>query len=111
MPNRNVSILEMRDLSGAYQRGLGSGDLRFIDSTSRKAAQAILSGYGGTRPNITQPPSAQPRIAMLPLPVGGGQQAPTSSATPSQPDVPGFSPEDPMNMSSLVVKAIYNMVG
>jgi hypothetical protein len=48
---------------------------------------------------------------MLPVPVGGGQQAPTSSATPSQPNVPGFSPEDPMNMSTLVVKAIYNMVG
>jgi hypothetical protein len=48
---------------------------------------------------------------MLPIPVGGGQQAPTSSATPGQPDVPGFSPEDPMNMSTLVVKAIYNMVG
>ena len=111
MPDRNVSILEMRDLSGAYQRGLGSGDLRFIDSTSRKAAQAILSGYGGTRPNIAQPSSAQPRVAMLPVPVGGGQQAPTSSATPSQPDVPGFSPEDPMNISTLVVKAIYNMVG
>ena len=111
MPNRNVSILEMRDLSGAYQRGLGTGDLRFIDSTSRKAAQAILSGYGGTRPNIAQPSSSQPRVAMLPIPIGGGQQAPTSSATPSQPDVPGFSPEDPMNMSTLVVKAIYNMVG
>ena len=111
MPNRNVSILEMRDLSGAYQRGLGSGDLRFIDSTSRKAAQAILSGYGGTRPNIAQPSSAQPRVALLPVPVGGGAQSPTSSATPGQPDVPGFSPEDPMNMSTLVVKAIYNMVG
>jgi len=111
MPKRNISILEMRDLSGAYQRGLGAGDLRFIDSTSRKAAQAILSGYGGTRPNIAQPSSAQPRVAMLPVPVGGGQQAPTSSATPSQPNVPGFSPEDPMNMSTLVVKAIYNMVG
>lgn len=111
MPNRNVSILEMRDLSGAYQRGLGTGDLRFIDSTSRKAAQAILSGYGGTRPNIAQPSSSQPSVAMLPIPIGGGQQAPTSSATPNQPDVPGFSPEDPMNMSTLVVKAIYNMVG
>jgi hypothetical protein len=61
--------------------------------------------------NIQPPTSSQPRVAMLPVPVGGGQQAPTSSATPGQPDVPGFSPEDPMNMSTLVVKAIYNMVG
>jgi hypothetical protein len=61
--------------------------------------------------NIQPPTSAQPRVAMLPVPVGGGQQAPTSSATPGQPDIPGFSPEDPMNMSTLVVKAIYNMVG
>jgi len=61
--------------------------------------------------NIQPPTSSQPRVAMLPVPVGGGQQAPTSSATSSQPDIPGFSPEDPMNMSTLVVKAIYNMVG
>jgi hypothetical protein len=61
--------------------------------------------------NIQPPTSSQPRVTMLPVPVGGGQQVPTSSATPSQPDVPGFSPEDPMNMSTLVVKAIYNMVG
>jgi len=57
------------------------------------------------------PPSAQPKVTVLPVPVGGGQQAPTSSATPGQPNVPGFSAEDPMNMSTLVVKAIYNMVG
>jgi hypothetical protein len=75
-----------------------------------KLLNAVVGKNVPKAPNLP-PPSSQPRVAMLPVPVGGGQQAPTSSATPSQPDVPGFSPEDPMNMSSLVVKAIYNMVG
>ena len=61
--------------------------------------------------NIQPPRSSQPNVVVAPVPVGGGAQSPTSSATPGQPDVPGFSPEDPMNMSTLVVKAIYNMVG
>jgi len=67
----------------------------------------------GKPPTNIQPPttSSQPNVVVAPVPVGGGSQAPTSSATPSQPEVPGFSAEDPMNMSTLVVKAIYNMVG
>jgi len=88
--------------------GQGTNDLAY------KLLNAANAVVGKNIPKTVPPPpptSTQPRVAMLPLPVGGGQQVPTSSATPSQPDVPGFSPEDPMNMSSLVVKAIYNMVG
>ena len=76
---------------------------------NKLTAQISLQSPATT--NIQQPSSAQPRVTVLPVPVGGGQQAPTSSATPGQPNVPGFSAEDPMNMSTLVVKAIYNMVG
>ena len=76
-----------------------------LDISSAKILQS------SSTTNIQQPSSAQPRVTVLPVPVGGGQQAPTSSATPGQPNVPGFSAEDPMNMSTLVVKAIYNMVG
>ena len=72
---------------------------------------AVIGKNAPPAPKLPPPEASQPRVAMLPVPVGGGQQAPTSSATPNQPDVPGFSPEDPMNMSTLVVKAIYNMVG
>jgi len=76
-----------------------------LDISSAKILQS------SSTTNIQQPSSAQPKVAVLPVPVGGGQQASTSSATPGQPNVPGFSAEDPMNMSTLVVKAIYNMVG
>ena len=76
-----------------------------LDISSAKILQS------SSTTNIQQPSSAQPKVAVLPVPVGGGQQVPTSSATPGQPNVPGFSAEDPMNMSTLVVKAIYNMVG
>jgi hypothetical protein len=88
--------------------GQGTNDLAY------KLLNAANAVVGKNIPKTLPPPpptSTQPRVAMLPLPVGGGQQAPTSSATSSQPDIPGFSPEDPMNISTLVVKAIYNMVG
>ncbi len=111
MNRSGISMVELAKLEGSYEQGLLKGNVEAKTAAAQPVIKAILDVYGGTRPNISQPPSAQPRVAMLPVPVGGGQQVPTSSATPSQPDVPGFSPEDPMNMSSLVVKAIYNMVG
>ena len=80
-------------------------------STSSIPQAQVAPGKSPPAPTLPPPGASQPSVAMLPVPVGGGQQAPTSSATPSQPNVPGFSPEDPMNMSTLVVKAIYNMVG
>ena len=86
---------------------------KFGPATEKLATQLLAAVVGKNAPKAPSlpPPSTQPRVTMLPIPVGGGQQAPTSSATPSQPDIPAFSPEDPMNMSTLVVKAIYNMVG
>ena len=86
---------------------------KFGPATEKLATQLLTAVVGKNVPKAPSlpPPSTQPRVTMLPIPVGGGQQAPTSSATSSQPDIPGFSPEDPMNMSTLVVKAIYNMVG
>ena len=77
-------------------------------------ALKLLNAVVGKNVPKTQPPgppSSRQKIVMAPVPVGGGQQAPTSAASPTQPEVPGFSAEDPTNMSTLVVKAIYNMVG
>ena len=111
MNRGGISMVELAKLEGSYEQGLLKGSTEAKTASAQPVIKAILDTYGGTRPNIVQPPSTQPRVTMLPIPVGGGQQAPTSSATPGQPDIPAFSPEDPMNMSTLVVKAIYNMVG
>ena len=81
------------------------------ENLANKLLTAVIGKNAPPAPKLPPPEAPQPSVAMLPIPIGGGQQAPTSSATSSQPDVPGFSPEDPMNMSTLVVKAIYNMVG
>ena len=78
-------------------------------------ALKLLNAVVGKNVPKTQPPgppsASRQKIVMAPVPVGGGQQAPTSAASPGQSKVPGFSAEDPMNMSTLVVKSIYNMVG
>lgn len=61
-------------------------------------------------PSIPSPTGGN--IAMLPLPLGLGQQQQVqSSSAPLQTPVPSFSSEDPNNMTTLVVKAIYNVVG
>jgi murein DD-endopeptidase MepM/ murein hydrolase activator NlpD len=61
-------------------------------------------------PSIPSPTGGN--IAMLPLPLGlGKQEQTTSNSGPLQTPVPYFSSEDPNNMTTLVVKAIYNVVG
>ena len=74
--------------------------------------QAQIAG-GSFDMNI---PSA-PAIPFNPVYVGGGvlskqQSSPAvSSASGNQSEVPSFSSEDPNNMTSIVVKSIYNVVG
>ena len=87
---------------------------KFGPATEKLATQLLTAVVGKNVPKVPSlpPPSTQPRVTMLPVPVGsGGGQVPSSSSSANQTEVPSFSAEDPKNMSSLVVKAIYNMVG
>ena len=115
IPDEGGTIVELGAVDAPNLRGFLNEVKSNKDGpeTQAMALKLLNAVVGKTVPKtpVLPPPASQPRVAMLPVPVGGGQQAPTSSATPGQPDVPGFSPEDPMNMSTLVVKAIYNMVG
>lgn len=77
-----------------------------------KLLNAVVGKNVPKAPNLPPPPPSQPRVTMLPVPVNsGGGQVPSSSSSANQAEVPSFSAEDPKNMSTLVVKAIYNMVG
>jgi hypothetical protein len=77
-----------------------------------KLLTAVVGKNIPKAPNLPPPPPSQPRVTMLPVPVNsGGGQVPSSSSSANQAEVPSFSAEDPKNMSTLVVKAIYNMVG
>ena len=75
--------------------------------------QAQIAG-GSFDMNIPSAPAA-PSVA--PMYIGGGmmpsqQSSPAvSSASGNQSEVPSFSSEDPNNMTSIVVKSIYNVVG
>ncbi len=71
-------------------------------------------GQTAPRAPAVPPPNARSSIVPLPIPMGNGRSGssvPTSSAAPNQAEVPSFSSEDPNNMTTMVVKAIYNVVG
>jgi len=84
-----------------------------------KALKSAISKakLGQTRPPapVLPPPSARPSIVPLPLPITprGTNQTAAARATsaPNQAEVPYFSSEDPNNMTTLVVRSIYNVVG
>lgn len=75
-----------------------------------KVEAARIAPSAPSVPSIPSPTGGN--IAMLPLPLGAGQQQQgQSNSAPLQTPVPSFSSEDPNNMTTLVVKAIYNVVG
>ena len=79
-----------------------------IQTPSTPSAQ--IAQTSPSVPSIPSPTGGN--IAMLPLPMGLGQkQQGQSGSAPLQTPVPSFSSEDPNNMTTLVVKAIYNVVG
>lgn len=63
-------------------------------------------------PSTISPLSPRPSLTPLPIPIASSNKtAATSSSSPSQTPVPMFSSEDPNNMTMMVVKGIYNIVG
>jgi len=115
VPDAGGTIVELAAIDDPKLRGfLDEVKANKYGPATQALASKIMTAAIG-KSIVTSPPSppasAQPSVVMAPTPVGGGQQTPTSSATPGQPNVPGFSAEDPMNMGMLVVKSIYNMVG
>lgn len=115
IPDEGGTIVELAAVDDPKIRGfLDEVKANKYGPATQELATKILTATIG-KSIVTSPPSppssTQPKVVMAPLPVGGGQQAPTSAASPGQSKVPGFSAEDPLNMSTLVVKSIYNMVG
>jgi hypothetical protein len=56
-------------------------------------------------------PTGRGNIVPLPISTGGGAQQASSGTAPNQAPVPRFSSEDPNNTTTMVVRAIYNIVG
>jgi len=115
IPDAGGTIVELAAIDDPKLRGfLDEVKANKYGPATQALASKIMTAAIG-KSIVTSPPPppapAQPRVAMLPLPVGGGQQTQTSSTGANQAIVPGFSAEDPFNMSNLVVKSIYNMVG
>jgi murein DD-endopeptidase MepM/ murein hydrolase activator NlpD len=75
------------------------------ESTSAQIAQTSVA-----TPSIPSP-TGRGNIVPLPILSGGNQQTTQSNSAPLQTPVPRFSSEDPNNMTTMVVKSIYNVVG
>lgn len=94
-------------LAAAGFSGAGLGNVGLPNAQPRPAQLAQ------TAPSTPSIPSPTGRSNIVPLPIlsGGGQQASQSNSAPLQSPVPRFSSEDPNNVTTMVVKSIYNVVG
>jgi murein DD-endopeptidase MepM/ murein hydrolase activator NlpD len=78
-----------------------------------QVAQPPSAQVGQTPISTPSIPSPTGRGNIVPLPIlsAGGQQSTQSNSAPLQTPAPRFSSEDPNNMTTMVVKSIYNVVG
>lgn len=81
----------------------------FDPSIETRLTKAQISPSSVPTPSIPSP-TGRSNIIPLPIPMGS-QQASQSNSAPLQTPVPSFSSEDPNNMTTLVVRSIYNVVG
>lgn len=81
-----------------------------VDAKQIKEGKAQLAPTTVPTPSIPSP-TGRSNIIPLPLPIGGAQPQVQSGTSPNQAPVPRFSSEDPNNSTTLVVRAIYNIVG
>ena len=82
----------------------------FDPSIETRLTQAQVAPTAAPTPSIPSP-TRRGNIVPLPIPVGGGAQQVSSGSSPNQASVPRFSSEDPNNATTMVVRAIYNIVG
>jgi hypothetical protein len=75
-----------------------------------KVGAAEIAKIPAPTPSIPSP-TGRSNIVPLPIPTGGGAQQSSSGTSPNQAPVPRFSSEDPNNSTTMVVRAIYNIVG
>jgi len=73
-------------------------------------SSAQISSFKPTTPTISSPTGRSGIGGILPIPTGGGGGGGSSSGA-NQAKVPIFSSDDPNNMSMMVIKGIYNVVG
>jgi murein DD-endopeptidase MepM/ murein hydrolase activator NlpD len=82
-------------------------------TTQTQVAQSPAAQVAQTpapTPSIPSP-TGRGNIVPIPIPTGGGAQQASSGTAPNQAPVPRFSSEDPNNTTTMVVRAIYNIVG
>jgi len=106
-----------------YNHGPGSAHFKYVGPGAGSTPKLSSPGSAPAPPSakIARTPVSAPSISsptgrsgiggIVPLPMGGGQKVNTSSSGAGQTKLPFFSSEDPNNMTMMVVKGIYNVVG
>jgi hypothetical protein len=106
-----------------YNHGPGSAHFKYVGPGSGKTPKLSSPGSAPAPPSaqvertpISPPsissPTGRSGIGILPMPMGGGgSKGSTTGSGADQTKLPFFSSEDPNNMTMMVVKGIYNVVG
>ena len=87
-----------------------TGKIEMDSSSETPLSRGQIARTPAPTPSIPSP-TGRGNIVPLPIPTGGGQQQSQSNSAPLQSSVPRFSSEDPNNTTTMVVRAIYNVVG
>ena len=91
--------------------GFSGGGIDTSGSVRAPSPSAQIARKPVSAPSISSP-TGRSGIGILPMPMGGGgSKGSTSSSGAGQTKLPFFSSEDPNNMTMMVVKGIYNVVG
>ena len=106
-----------------YNHGPGSAHFKYVGPGAGKTSKLSSPGSAPSPPSaqvartpISPPsissPTGRSGIGILPMPMGGGgSKGSTTGSGAGQTKLPFFSSEDPNNMTMMVVKGIYNVVG
>lgn len=99
----------INDYPGSHGGHFVFGGKGLVQPTAPPSAQIARTPISA--PPISSP-SGRSGIGILPMPMGGGgSKGSTSGSGAGQTKLPFFSSEDPNNMTMMVVKGIYNVVG
>ena len=91
--------------------GFSGGGIDTSGSVRAPSPSAQIARKPVSAPSISSP-TGRSGIGILPMPMGGGgSKGSTSGSGAGQTKLPFFSSEDPNNMTMMVVKGIYNVVG